>query len=105
VIVLAGRALGEWLGTTGAIVGAFALGLADVDAVTVSMARLTPQPLSLPNAALAILAAVASNNIAKTAIGAVAGRGAFALEIGLMALLCLGAAALAYLAAAIWMPV
>jgi uncharacterized membrane protein (DUF4010 family) len=105
VIVLAGRALGEWLGTTGAIVGAFALGLADVDAVTVSMARLTPQPLSLPNAALAILAAVASNNIAKTAIGAVAGRGAFALEIGLMALLCFGAAAMAYLAAAMWMPV
>jgi uncharacterized membrane protein (DUF4010 family) len=105
VIVLAGRALGEWLGSTGAILGAFALGLADVDAVTVSMARLTPQPLSLPNAALAIMAAVASNNIAKTAIGAVAGRGAFALEIGLMALLCFGAAALAYLAAAMWMPV
>ena len=74
-IVLAGRALGESLGAAGAIAGALALGLADVDAVTVSMTRLTPQPLSLPDAALAILAAVASNNVAKTVIGVVAGRG------------------------------
>jgi uncharacterized membrane protein (DUF4010 family) len=43
-IVLVGRALGEHLGAAGAIVGALALGLADVDAVTVSMSRLTPQP-------------------------------------------------------------
>ncbi len=96
VIVLAGRALGESLGATGAIVGALALGLADVDAVTVSMSRLTPQPLALPDAALAILAAVASNNIAKTAIGAVAGRGAFAVQIAILTALCLSAGALAF---------
>jgi uncharacterized membrane protein (DUF4010 family) len=95
-IVLAGRALGESLGATGAIVGALALGLADVDAVTVSMARLTPQPLALPDAALAILAAVASNNIAKTVIGAVAGRGAFAVQIALLTILCLAGAGFVY---------
>ncbi len=44
------------------------------------MSRLTPEPLSLPDAALAILAAVVSNNVSKIAIGAVVGRGAFALE-------------------------
>jgi uncharacterized membrane protein (DUF4010 family) len=95
-IVLAGRVLGEKLGAAGAVVGAFALGLADVDAVTVSMSRLTPQPLALPDAALAILAAVVSNNLAKTAIGVVVGRGAFALEIVLLTVLCLAGGGLAY---------
>jgi uncharacterized membrane protein (DUF4010 family) len=103
-IVLAGRALGENLGAAGAIVGALALGLADVDAVTVSMSRLTPQPLSLHDAALAILAAVVSNNASKTVIGAVVGRGAFAIEIGLMAILCLAAGASAYWVAALLLP-
>jgi uncharacterized membrane protein (DUF4010 family) len=95
-IVLAGRALGESLGPAGAIAGAMALGLADVDAVTVSMTRLTPQPLSLPDAALAILAAVASNNAAKTVIGVVAGRGTFAIGIAALMFLCLGGGGLAY---------
>jgi uncharacterized membrane protein (DUF4010 family) len=81
LIVLAGRVLGEWLGAAGAIAGAFALGLADVDAITVSMARLAPQPLGTQVAALAILAAVLSNTLSKIAIGVAVGRGAFALNI------------------------
>ena len=100
-IVLVGRVLGESLGATGAIVGALALGLADVDAVTVSMARLTPQPLSLQDASLAILAAVVSNNVSKIGIGALVGRGAFAAEIAVMAALCFAAGAAAYWGAAI----
>lgn len=104
-IILAGRALGENLGTVGAVAGAFALGLADVDAVTVSLSRLTPQPLSLNDAALAILAAVVSNNLSKIGIGIAAGRGAFAVEIAAMAILCLAAGAAAYWLAALVMPV
>jgi uncharacterized membrane protein (DUF4010 family) len=100
-IVLAGRLLGENLGAAGAIIGALAMGLADVDAVTVSMSGLTPQPLSLQVAALAILAAVLSNNVSKVAIGAVVGRGAFALEIAAMAALCLVAGAAAFWGAAL----
>ena len=46
VVIVLGRAVGEWLGAAGAIVGAAVVGLADVDAVTVSLARLAPQPLS-----------------------------------------------------------
>lgn len=103
-IVVAGRALGENLGAAGAIVGALALGLADVDAVTVSMSRLTPQPLSLNDASLAILAAVVSNNLSKIAIGAAVGRGGFAVEIAVMAMLCLAAGAIAYWAAALGVP-
>jgi uncharacterized membrane protein (DUF4010 family) len=103
-IVLVGRALGENLGATGAILGALALGLADVDAVTVSMSRLTPQPLSLQSAALAILAAVVSNNLSKIGIGAAVGRGAFAIEIAVMAALCFAAGAAAYWLAALVLP-
>ena len=104
VIVLMGRVLGESLGAAGAIVGALALGLADVDAVTVSMARLTPQPLSLQSAALAILAAVVSNNLSKIVIGAAVGRGTFAVEIAAMAVLCFIAGGAAFWAAALVMP-
>ncbi|MFN3351486.1 MgtC/SapB family protein [Pseudorhodoplanes sp.] len=103
-IVLAGRLLGENLGEMGAIAGALALGLADVDAVTVSMSRLTPEPLSFNAAALAILAAVVSNNVSKTAIGAVAGRGAFAVQIAAMTALCFAAGALAYWLAGLIIP-
>lgn len=95
-IVLAGRALGEWLGAAGAILGSLALGLADVDAVTVSMARLAPQPLSPQSAVLAILAAVLSNTLSKIAIGAIIGRGAFAAEIAAMAAGCIAAAGVAF---------
>ena len=96
LIIVLGRAVGETFGATGAVVGAIFVGIADIDAITVSMARLTPETLSASDAALAILAAVASNTVSKIAIGAVIGRGPFAVEIAAMALTCLlvGAAAL-----------
>jgi uncharacterized membrane protein (DUF4010 family) len=92
-VIVVGRAVGENLGATGAVLGAAAMGLADVDAITVAMARLVPQPLSAEAATFAILAAVASNTLSKLGIGAVIGRGRFALEIAAMSLLCAVAAA------------
>jgi uncharacterized membrane protein (DUF4010 family) len=86
-----GRVVGEWLGGIGAIVGAAVVGLVDVDAITVSVARLAPQPLGNQVAAIAILTAVAADTISKIAIGGIIGRGRFALEIGVMALACLAA--------------
>jgi uncharacterized membrane protein (DUF4010 family) len=96
VVIVLGRAVGERLGAAGATVGAAVVGLADVDSVTVSLSRLTPQPLSLRDAAIAILSAVATNTIVKIGIGGVIGRGRFAVEIAFMAFGCLiaGAAAL-----------
>ena len=47
-----GRLLEQYFGSAGAVIGAAALGLFDVDAVTVSMARLVPQPLERRQAAL-----------------------------------------------------
>ena len=89
LIIVLGRAMGETFGATGAVAGAIFVGIADIDAITVSMARLTPETLSASDAALAILAAVASNTVSKVAIGAAIGGGAFAIEIAAMALACL----------------
>jgi uncharacterized membrane protein (DUF4010 family) len=96
VIIVLGRALGETFGATGAVAGAIIVGLADVDAVTVSMVRLTPSTLSPAHTVLAVLAAVASNTVSKIAIGAAIGRGWFAADLAAMGLGCLtvgGAAA------------
>ena len=98
-MILAGHALGVLFGAAGAIVGASVAGLADVDAVSVSMARLAPGTLSPNDATLAILAAVVTNTLSKIGIGAATGRGRFAVEITIMALLCLAAGAVAAVAA------
>ncbi len=95
VVILVGRALGESLGGTGAIIGAGVIGVADVDAATVSLAKLAPQPISGRDATFAILTAVATNTLSKIMIGGVIGRGRFAIEIIILTLGCFAAAAVA----------
>ncbi len=92
VVIVLGRVVGEQFGAKGAVIGAIIVGLADVDSVTVAMARLTPGILTSQQAGYAILAAVASDTVSKIAIGAMLGRGWFAVEIGVMAMFCLGVA-------------
>jgi uncharacterized membrane protein (DUF4010 family) len=87
-VILVGRAIGEQFGTGGALVGAVALGLADVDSVTVAMARLVPEPLSEIAASAAILAAVTSNMVAKLALSIGIGRGRFAVGVAVMSAAC-----------------
>jgi uncharacterized membrane protein (DUF4010 family) len=94
-IILAGRVVGESFGAAGAIIGAIVAGLSDVDAVTVSIAHMTPATLAVQHAAYAVLAAVASNTLGKIGIGAVIDRGWFAAEIGMMVAFCFAAAGLA----------
>lgn len=94
VVIVLGRVISETYGGQGALLGALALGLADVDAVTVSVSRLVPEPLGPSAAGLAILAAVASNMVAKLVVGGVLGRGRFAVELAVVTGLC-GLAALA----------
>jgi uncharacterized membrane protein (DUF4010 family) len=97
IVILLGRVIGERFGGSGAMIGAAFVGFADVDSTTVSMARLTPEPLSAESATFAMLAAVASNTVSKVAISAIIGRGRFAYLIAGLALACLigGAVALA----------
>jgi uncharacterized membrane protein (DUF4010 family) len=95
IIVVAGRVISERVGATGVIVGAAAMGLADVDAITVSMARLAPQSLSMQNVAFAILAAVATNMLSKLMIGIVIGSGRFSLYLAGITAACFAAGGIA----------
>jgi uncharacterized membrane protein (DUF4010 family) len=96
IVLLAGRILSEHYGTSGATLSAVITGLFDVDAMTVSMTRLAPRVLDFENAALAILAGVASATLGKVAIGAIIGGGRFALAIGAMSALCVATGALTF---------
>jgi uncharacterized membrane protein (DUF4010 family) len=93
VVIVLGRALGQSFGAAGTIVGAAAIGVADVDAITVSVAQLVPGPLTVESATFAILAAVATNTASKLAIAGTIGRGRFALEVAAMSAGCAVAAA------------
>jgi uncharacterized membrane protein (DUF4010 family) len=72
IIVLA-KALTLWTGTTAVMALAAASGLADVDAITLSMARLGRTDLSAQTAALAILLALGVNSVSKAVLATMAG--------------------------------
>jgi uncharacterized membrane protein (DUF4010 family) len=95
IIVIAGRLISERMGAMGAILGAAAMGLADVDAITVSIARLAPQTLSEQSAVVAILAAVATNMLSKLMISTAIGNSRFALYLAGISAACFAAAATA----------
>lgn len=96
-VIVAGKLLSEHTGTAGTVLGALAMGLADVDAVTVAMARLAPEPLGVAGATFAILAAVVSNTLSKLVMAMIIGRGQFARE-----LIVVFAVALAASGVALW---
>ena len=89
VLVVLGRYLNARFGASGTILGAASMGLFDVDAMTVSMARLVPVPVTPLLGAEAILAGVASNTLVKVVIAGAIGRGRFALDVVLVAMCCL----------------
>jgi uncharacterized membrane protein (DUF4010 family) len=72
IMVLA-KTLTLWTGTTAVIALAAASSLADVDAITLSMARLGRGDLPAQTAALAILLAVGVNSMSKAILAMVAG--------------------------------
>jgi uncharacterized membrane protein (DUF4010 family) len=95
VLIVAGREIYERFGAAGAIAGAGAMGLFDVDAMTVAMTRLVPKSLDATVATYAILTGVASNTFSKMIIGAAIGRGRFAVQVVIVSLACVAAGALA----------
>ena len=75
IVVHAAR---QWLDTTGVLAAAIVLGLGEVDALTMSMARSAANgQLSADVAAFAIAAGIASNTVVKLAISLALGRGRF----------------------------
>jgi uncharacterized membrane protein (DUF4010 family) len=87
VIMLLGKALQEWVGTTGVLLLATASGVADVDAITLSLSRLSLSNLGLPTAALGIVLAAAVNSLVKAGIAGIIGGQAIGLRVGIP-LLC-----------------
>ncbi len=81
VVLVASRVVSERYGEAAAVVAAVAVGLADVDSVAATMAQLAPATLGTNVAALALLAAIASNTISKSVIGTFAGGGRFGLYV------------------------
>jgi uncharacterized membrane protein (DUF4010 family) len=98
VVSLAASGLRHWLGDAGLIVLGAASGLADVDAITVSLANLAEADAVGGIVTLALLLAASSNSLVKVAIGFTAGGGAFGKRLA-------GAMAAALLAGAVCLAV
>jgi uncharacterized membrane protein (DUF4010 family) len=96
LIIVASRWVSSHLGSNWTIASAAVVGSVDVDAISVSLARMTPQSLAEREAILAILAAVAADTVSKIAIGAGIGCGRFAMRITMMATGSLAAGAVAF---------
>jgi uncharacterized membrane protein (DUF4010 family) len=95
-VMLFGKALQHFAGDAGVLTLAAASGIADVDAITLSLARMSGEDLGLTTAAFGVVIAGAVNSLVKGAIaGAIGGR-----DMGLRVALPLAVAAAAGLAAA-----
>lgn len=98
VIMLLGEALSAWAGDAGLWVLAAASGLADVDAITLSLARMSAEDTSTAVAGVGIVIAAGANSLVKGGMAlAVGGR-----QLGLRVLLPLATGSLLALAAAAW---
>jgi uncharacterized membrane protein (DUF4010 family) len=67
----------QWLGNVGVLWTGFVLGLTDVDALTISMARSAATGTPSDIAARAILLGILANTLLKSAIALVVGEGRF----------------------------
>lgn len=88
VVTLAAVALRQWAGESGLYATAALAGIMDVDAVTLSMARLARSKISPEAGAQAILVAAAVNTVSKAVIALVIARG----RVGALSAAALGAA-------------
>jgi uncharacterized membrane protein (DUF4010 family) len=81
-VVMAGATIvNDWVGAAGTFVVAAASGLADVDAITLSMARLAGGSIDTWTATLAIALAAAVNSFVKVALAGTAGTPRLALTL------------------------
>ena len=73
LIMLLGKILQVWLGDMGVLALAIVSGIADVDAITLSLARMSNENLILPIAATGIVIAASVNSLIKGVIAAAIG--------------------------------
>ncbi len=94
-LMLLSRALHAWLGTPGVYALATLSGVADVDAIALSLARMAPDALAPEVAARAIAVAALANTLAKASLASLLGGGALARTGGAILLASLAAGAIA----------
>ena len=73
IIMLAGEWLREWLGSAGIYLLSASSGVADVDAITLSLTRMAEESIAVETAVLGIIIASAVNNLVKTGMAGVIG--------------------------------
>jgi uncharacterized membrane protein (DUF4010 family) len=97
IIMALAKGLATWAGSKGVFALSAVSGIVDVDAISLSMARLAPGGLDADSAAFAILIAVVVNSLSKVALATTAGglRLAKHLAWGLSAAFVAGALGLA----------
>lgn len=83
LVMLLGKALQNWLGDAGVLMLAAASGVADVDAITLSLARMTNDDLTVRVAVMGVIIAAAVNSVAKAGMAAVVGGRGTVLRVGL----------------------
>lgn len=94
MVLLVSHALKDWLGNAGLLAVAFVSGLADVDAIALTVSKLLGPGLGRDVATGALLLAAASNTLVKWGMVIVIAGGAMARRIGLVVAAMLVAAAL-----------
>jgi uncharacterized membrane protein (DUF4010 family) len=100
VVMLAGKFLTNTFGDQGMFWLAAISGVADLNAITLSVARMSQGELAVSTATLAIVLAAATNGLVKTAVSTLIGGAAMGLRVGLPLVL----ASAAGIAVAWWAP-
>ncbi|WP_421862377.1 MgtC/SapB family protein [Marinobacter adhaerens] len=81
-ILLMGEFLGNWLGDAGIYFLAATSGIADVDAITLSLTRMSNNSLAMGTAVIGIVIAAAINNLVKSALAGFVGNRQIGLLVG-----------------------
>lgn len=97
-ILVLGELSRDWLGNAGVYALAATSGIADVDAITLSLTRMAQQSITVQTAVIGIVIAAATNNLVKTGIASVIGGHKLALRVaGPMLLSLIAGVAIAWL--------
>jgi len=83
LVMLFGKALQSWFGDTGVLFLAAASGVTDVDAINLSLARMSQNDLVLRMAAMGVIIAASVNNLTKAAMATVIGGRKTGLYVGI----------------------
>jgi uncharacterized membrane protein (DUF4010 family) len=82
LVMLLGKALEHWFGEVGLLALAAASGVADVDAITLSLARMSQNGLVMPIAVTGIVIAAAVNSLVKGGMAIFIGGSKIGLRVG-----------------------